>query len=65
MQFNQRTWGYYVRERDGTARWTGNSARLGYGEGDVWSAIQAARVAASMFAAGQAWQWSTSAGCGG
>ncbi len=63
LQFMPRTWGYFERTTDGTARWTGNSARLGYSEQDVWLAIPAARVAASMFARGQAWQWTTSAGC--
>lgn len=63
MQFMPATWGSYVREADGTARWTGNSARLGYGEQDVWLAIPAARVAAAMWSEGQAYQWHTWPGC--
>lgn len=63
MQFMPRTWGYFERTPDGTARWTGNSARLGYSEQDVWLAIPAARVAASMWARGQQGAWSTYAGC--
>lgn len=63
MQFMPTTWGYYERLPDHTARWTGNAATLGYGEQDVWLPIPAARVAASMFAHGQAGQWSTYRGC--